>query len=182
MKNLTLLFLIALSLFSCKKDSGTSSTDNYLEITINGKNYKADVSGTFGFTDNETCDEKPAYLANVGQVETSDFFFDIYLLHYENVADFQDATTGDFSVKNSFFSTLCNFDVGVELEDNTQDDIETTLFSGGKNTISDIKQVGETSTEINYVVKGSFSCSFRNSSNDKIPVTGSYQLTLNVLK
>lgn len=184
-----ILYFVTIILFiginSCKKDNSDIPSDvNFIEVTIDGKKYNGDVGGMFGFTSQETCDNKLGYLINAGQVETSDFFLDLYLMHYENLDDFKSAEKGEYQVRNgyNFNGNTCNFEVEVSFDDNTESNYHTSLKTGGKNTITNIKKLGETSTDVEYAIQGTFSCVFINHSNKEISVTGKYNVITEVLK
>ncbi len=187
-----ILFLVATVLlcgfYSCNKDdSDLPSGENYLEITVNGKTYDTDNGGILGFSDRETCDEKDGFLMGVGQIETSELFFEFYINHYENLIDFETAEKGQYGVgvfdifREDFYEG-CNFDAKVIFEDYTESDHDTNLKSGGTNTITSIKRLDETSTDVNYAIEGNFSCKFLNDSGVEVSVSGKYNVVTYVLK
>lgn len=178
-----LLFFSLLSIVSCKKDSDNDnpSSGSFIEITVNGKTYNtSNYSSGSGFGSVEGCYGKPTFKASIGQIDVSTLFFDVYLTHYENNTDFTTSSTGQYKVYSDFGD--CNLDLGVSFTDKSQSNQGTTLQSGSNHTVTKIKQVDNTSTEIGYFVSGTFSCSFKNSQGQIIPVTGKYQTNLYALK
>lgn len=181
--HLFLFFCSLLAIVSCKKDSNNDDTslESYVEITVNGKTYNTSnyASGS-GFGSMEGCNGKPTFRATLGQIDISTFFFDVYLTHYENNTDFTKSNIGQYKVYSDFGD--CNLDLGVSYDDKSQSNQWTTLQAGSKHTVSEIKQVDQTSTNIGYSVSGTFSCSFKNSQGQIITVTGKYHTVLYVLK
>ncbi len=80
-------------------------------------------------------------------------------------------------------STSCNLDIEVSLEDKTKSNQNTILqTSSNLHTVTDIKRTSETSTNVSYKLIGTFSCSFKNTANELLVVTGNYQTIIRVLK
>lgn len=178
---LVLLFCASLLIVSCKKDSKDISSEDFIEITVNGKTYNnANYASGGGFSSMEGCNGKATFRATIGQIDISTLFFDVYLTHYENNTDFGAANTGQYKVYSDFGA--CNLDLGVSYDDKSQSNQWTTLQSGSNHTVTQIKQAGSSSTDISYSVSGIFSCSFKNSQGQTIPITGKYQTTLFALK
>jgi len=184
MKNyLVLLFYVSLVLVSCKKDSDNDneSSESFIEITVNGKIYNtSNYSSGSGFGSMNGCNGKSTFMATIGQIEASTLFFDVYLTHYENSTDFVASNIGQYKVYSDFGD--CNLDLGVSFDDKSESNQRTTLLTGSNHTVTKIKQIENTSTNIGYFVTGTFSCSFKNSQGQTIPVTGKYQTTLYALK
>ena len=187
-KQILLLVTIVLffGLYSCSKDdSDLSSGKNYLEISVDGKKYDADNGGIMGYSW-ETCDEKPGYINMVGAIETSEFYFEFGVTHYENLSDFESQIKGEYGVKKLSIiysgGNLCKFDAAVWFDDKIQSDHDIRLAKNGKNTITNIKRLDETSSNVNYEIQGNFSCTFVNNNGEGIEVTGKYSLVTYVLK
>jgi hypothetical protein len=55
-------------------------------------------------------------------------------------------------------------------------------MTGGINTITSIKKGKSTSTNVDYIISGNFSSSFKNRSNTTKIINGKYQITVPILK
>lgn len=189
MKKLT-SFLILLSFifcFSCSEEPihkhFSISGENYLEISVNGNTFNNDDSlVSSGRSSGETCDEKPGALVFIGQIGTSEFYFELYLKHYYDLSDFEIAKTGTFKV-GDIISPLCNFDAVAEFQDSKESSVFTSLKSGGTNKITRIFETYiPPEDEVLYGIKGKkygiegeFSAVFINQSGEDIEVTGIYE-------
>ncbi len=185
---LVLLFGCSVLLTSCKKENQVNENgEDFLEITANGKTYKNTLVNGFGFSNISGCNSKPHALSSISQIDVAALFFGVLLKHYENNVDFQISNKGTYGVKedNTFVgpSNSCNLDIEVSLDDKTKPNQSTILqASSNSHTVTDIKKISETSTNVSYKVIGIFSSSFKNSANDLIVITGKYQTTIQVLK
>lgn len=151
-----------------------------MEITVNGKTYRNETTGGGGFSSKSGCDGKRTFRATIGQIEVSTLFFDVYLKHYENDVDFKTSKTGQYNISPVFGA--CNLDLGVNYNDKQQSNEGTNLKSGGIHTVTRIKEIDGSNNDLYYSVSGTFSCSFENSLNQLISVTGKYQATLFTFK
>jgi len=190
MKNEVILFislvLFSLSNISCSKSSSSSSSSssNYqMDATINGSKYSWQSIGTFSFDNNPGCVTNKSYiLTNAGQITSAQYNLDVLVKTYRNASDFT-TSVGAHSLYPSYMlytSSTCNFDISVDL---TQNGSSCTLQSTSLvNNITSISKANETSSYILYTVSGNYSCSFKNSSNVIIPVTGNYTTQVQAFK
>lgn len=182
MKKSTLSFLIIvsfLSFLSCNNKEDDPLSEEYLEIVVNGIRYDGIVE-EWSYFDTETCDDKRGTRVNVGEIENSDFYIDLRIVHYTNLDDFISAVEGDYNVRNSLGPNdqLCNFDAVVRFKDYTQDDYLTSIKDSGTNTVTEIKKLDENSHFILYAVKGNTNCTFINKSEEEISVVLNYKVLI----
>lgn len=174
---------------SCKKDSNDISSENFVEISVNGQTYRQIANPNVGFSGDESvCDAKPHFLRSLSDFEVSSFIFISYIKHYENNVDFKSIKTGTYHItdidnsSDPWAARGCNFDLDLRFKDKKLSNTSTTLQTGGIHNVTSIKEVESSSTEVGYSVSGTFSCSFKNSQSQIVPVTGKYQTTLYALK
>lgn len=185
---LGLLLAFSMLLTSCQKENQANDNgQDFLEITVSGKTYKNSLVNGFGFSNISGCNSKPHAVSSISQIDVAALFFNISLKHYENNVDFQNSIKGVYGVKEHFSnltpSTSCNLDIEVSLEDKTKFNQSTILqTSSNLHTVTDIKRTSETSTNVSYRIIGTFSCSFKNTANELLVVTGNYQTIIRVLK
>lgn len=182
-------FILISLLISCSKDDEAAPKDteskDFLEIVVNGKTYKNEIfSGGTGFGNQIGClPGKPHFLGLLSQVETSAFFFDSYISYLENEVDFIKFSSGRYAVQAwTGNNSICNLNLGISFKDKSLTNQNTTIVSGGINTITSIKKVKTTSTTVLYQIQGNFTCSFRNNAGTTIPLTGKYQITIPTYK
>jgi len=178
------LLLVSLLFFSCKKqNSSPVSTNDYLKITVNGIQYNEDLySYGSGFTGQTGCISKKHFDSYIGIIENSKLSYSLYIRHLENDIDFANVQIGTFKIASRGQSSICNLDLIALFEDKTLSNPSTTLIAGGTNTISSITKLSSTNTEQLYTIAGKLNCSFKNSANVTIPITGEYQITVDVFK
>jgi hypothetical protein len=198
-KNHFLLFLLVfIFIESCKKSSTTNGRESldFIEATIDGKNYREEFPpANFSFQDDDGCDNqpnKPLIIQNVGQIDVADYFLDPFLRFYSKNVDFKDSqpkSSTIFEPSPFSFDNLpegCNLDLEIGLDDesfNQVSDKQTTLLADqSSGNIISITKIDESSTEVNYRVRGNFSCKFRNKNGKIISVTGSFQTTIDPKK
>ncbi len=173
--------------FSCKK-TGLTSLDDYLNITINGIEYKRVTDTGYLFMNQKGCvSNKPYILEKVGQVSTTTFFFHVYINYFQNNSDFVNSVPGDYSVTPAFIANNAPCNLGIELSCDSVPYTPTSswvLQNPGNKTYSvkSISPMGETSTSKLYQVIGEFTVDFKDSTNKLIPVTGKFQKTISVVK
>ncbi|WP_167612322.1 hypothetical protein [Maribellus sediminis] len=172
---LNLLIIVSfIPLFSCSEEEDDPLKKEYLEIVVNGKKYDA-IAEEWSNFDTETCDEKSGTRVNVGEIETSDFYLDLHIMHYTNLDDFTTADKGNYSIRNSLsINNICNFEAVVRFKDYTQGDYLTSVKDGGTNTITEIEKLDENSDIMLYGIKGNFNCTRINISGEEISVMGNY--------
>lgn len=169
------LIISIVSFFACNEDDDLALNKSYFEIDVNGKKYEGNVESWSG-NEMETCDDKTSLIVNIGEVEASDFFFDLNMLHYANLEDFIAAPEGNYEVKETFgLDNLCNFDARGRFEDKTQNNYITNIVNG-TNTVTGIQKLEEGNLFVSYAIQGNFNCVFVNKSEEEITVTGKYNL------
>ena len=186
---LVLLFCYSLVIVSCKKDSNNKPSADFIEFTVNGQTYSNDpyYLGS-GFSGQGGCDNKTYITGSLGQINIPTLFLNVYMKYYGNDIDFKTSKPGKYGITAlagydvSALKEGCNFSLGVGYVDKQQSDNVTTIQPGSIHNVTNIKEVEITSTEIVYSVSGTFSCSFKNSQGQTIPVTGKYQTEIYALK
>lgn len=197
--SLVMMGLISATLFpSCKKvspnnSSTLSSTGYFLEVSVNGQTFtqKSAIS-VFGFENQNGCDTKLYNHQNISQIDVVSCFVEVNLTHKQNKVDFANSTSGTYAVKSEDMFSMtnpypygisCNLDLVVSFQDKTTANQETTLLPSSRiNNITALSISKESSTATTYNITGNFTCTFKNSKNISIPVTGRYKTFIDVLK
>ncbi|HAH22458.1 MAG TPA: hypothetical protein DCL77_01605 [Prolixibacteraceae bacterium] len=186
---LVLLLCSSLVIVSCKKDFNNIPSADFIEITVNGQTYSNNLENSgSGFSGQGGCDNKLYHTVSLGQIEVAPLFLNVYIKHYGNDIDFKASKPGRYGITAiarydvSALVEGCNLNLGVSYADKQLSDTGTTLQPGSKHNVTNIKEFELTKSEIGYSVSGTFSCSFKNSQGQTIPVTGKYQTTVFVLK
>lgn len=185
-KRIILLSFLLSSLFlSCKKESNS----NFLEITVDGKTYREErpIGLDFSTYSGDFCDPKPNLGWNIMEIDLSALFFSADLACYEEYTDFQQSVPGSYNINDGiFFINPCNsnLDIVLTFNDNTlPDDTKLALQPSNRvHTVTSIKQHSKSDNDIEYVVTGTFSCTFKNVENKTYSVSGSYQTSFLVIK
>jgi hypothetical protein len=181
------VIITVIFLAGCKSsDPDVSATENdYLKVTIQGSNFQN--KGTFasggGFDNQSLCDNKIGFYANVFDLTlNSRFSINTDIFHYRNNNDFKSSKAGNYAVSQgpSIYSRSCNLTFSVSLEDYSNNFNKTTQLVSGSNSVTKIIQVSSSTSSTKYQVTGTFTASFKNSANEIIPVTGSYQTKVTV--
>ena len=180
---------------SCKKNSDSksdSASGYFLDVNINGQPFSVKTISVFGLVNQDGCDTKIYTHQNIGQIDVASYFVEVNLTHKQNKIDFTSSVPGTYAVKSEDIFSMtnpypygisCNLDLVVSLDDKTLSNQETTLLSTNRvNTITSISISKESSTKTTYDIIGNFSCSFKNSRNVTIPLTGKYKAFIEVLK
>lgn len=169
---------------SCRKESDS----NFLEVTIAGKTYRGeslinDINGEGGKV---LCDSKAGVESFAGEMETTEFRFDIYLYHYLVDTVFQKSVPGNFEVTNinfEGFEGFCNLDLAASFKDKVPiDDFGVLQTVNRSHSVSGIKKYSETEDNSVYLVTGNFTCTFMTSVNKIYSVTGKYQTSVRTQK
>lgn len=179
LKAIFLILFSFLCLSACKKQD--SGPNDYLEVQIGGKTYRNDIySAGTGFSNQDGCTSDPHFLGYLSEFVTSTFEFDGYISYLEEDSNFKNSTAGSYGVQSQSSNAICHLNLALYFADKTQANSITTLLNSGVNQVTSITKVGTTSTGVRYRIRGNFSCSFRNSAGTSIPVSGSYQYTVEV--
>jgi hypothetical protein len=183
-------FLIIITVFffiGCKSSDpdGSASENDYLKVTIQGSNFQN--NGTFasggGFDNQSLCDNKIGFYANVFDLTlNSRFSINTDIFHYRNNIDFKSSKVGNHALSQgpSIYSRSCNLTFSVSLQDYSIPYDKTTQLVSGTNNVTKILQVSSSTSSTKYQVTGTFTASFKNSANEIIPVSGSYQTKVTV--
>ena len=102
------------------------------------------------------------------------------LLHYKNYIDLSKAVPGSYQLSASGISN-CNFTFTLSVDDNSLTPSNTSLINP-MHQVTSIKQVQNAASSYQYLISGKFSGSYKNSTGALIPVIGSYQKIIEVLK
>lgn len=191
MKRIICLCFLALTLFSCQKDSISpgSGASGFLKITINSKNYvnTFDENGFVahaGFDNQALCDNKKGFLENItDQPLDSRFTTNTDILFYRNNTDFKNSKPATYTISEygiDLYKTYCNLNFNISLQDNNSSGNKSTTFVSGTHAVTAITFLNTKSNYSEYLVGGQFTASFKNSDNVTIPLTGSYQKIIQV--
>jgi len=175
-----LIFISFFLFFSCN-DVDYPANESYFQISVNGKQYDGNI-GEINLLEQKTCDDKSSFILDVGEVENSDVFLRMRLMHYSVLNDFISKGEGSYEIKRNPLEDLCHFDGLVYYEDKTQDDYTTSVKSGGVNTITDIQKLEETDYMVSYSIQGNFNVTIVNSIDEELTVTGEYNVQTIVYK
>lgn len=183
-KTRILFFLGVTLLISCERESDSG----YLEITVAGKTYREERSldDLAGDGAKELCDLKTGFASLIGEMETSTFIFGVSLYHRQSYDEFKISTPGQYDVGNTNlegFTSFCNLDLEAGFTDKDLPTDPAVLQTHGKShSVESIKAYNETDTEVRYLIKGEFSCTFMTSVNKIYSVTGNYQTAIRLIK
>lgn len=182
-KTLVIIFLISLGLYSCKKDSNSVSDKDFIEITLNGETYKTEWPKDFHYSydDQEGCGGVPYTIAIFSDIVTSNFEFWTDFKYYQNNENFKNSVPGSYQITDGVdVPSSCNLCLQVVfVDDKTVIGASTYIQPGCIHNVTSIQEINSTTTQVTYVVRGNFSCSFLNLTNELYSVTGKYQVTIN---
>ncbi len=193
LNTLKLLFLLLIILItSCKKDENTSSVpshNEYLEVTIDGQKLRQDkpigINVGTQVGQSQLCDGNPGVGAFHTTVENSKFELSASLVHFRNQSDFVNSKTGDYQLtddwiySNMLGTKICNLALEIQLRDNSN---KSSVVSNSKHSVTSITKHFEDNSNVQYLVEGTFSGNYRNSSNLTYPVSGNYQVLIETVK
>lgn len=181
MKALYFIILVGL-LFACSKEK-EGSTQDYIEIVINGETYKNEIFGGSGFANGNGCfANKPHYLGLLGEFETPAFRFVSYISYLQQEDDFVKTVAGSYNIQTGMES-ICNLNLSIQYDDKLLTNNTTVLQGSRTHQVTSIIKKGAVNFSlVEYQVKGNFSCSFRNAAGITVPITGNYQCTITVMK
>lgn len=195
MKNFlfTLLTFSSLLFASCSSDDSNDSSVNtteYSKITINGTTYNNTEPTIIEYGANScsnpelNSDLRASY---IGEFYNSTFDIGLYFAHSEFTSDFQgfDISQTELKYADLIYGTECynNLDVMLDYYDVAND--EDLVLDSSFNNISTIQsctQIAEDSTEVTYLVKGTFSCRFKRIDNSTVTITGEYNRKIFIVK
>jgi hypothetical protein len=186
-KTIALICLTSLALFSCKKNSDTSSNsgNDFLEVTIDGQTLRNELPpGTSYCYENQAgCDSKVYVERVIDEFHKSTFEFNGFLKYYQNNVDFAPSQPGQYDVKKSSWDNpaICNltfcFTYIVQGQPGSM-----TIQPGAVHKISSIKEYSSDNTRVNYTITGEFSCSVLSATNETHTITGKYRKTVPAYK
>jgi hypothetical protein len=195
MKKYSVGLLLCYLLFGCGKTSSNNSNSAYfLNTTIKGVAYSTSSVSTFVLSNQSGCVSNKNYnVTNMGQINVDAFYLDCYIKHYANNVDFLPTITTASKTTHKIYDaglllsgTGCNYDLIIGLVDNSIPSgsfNNTVLMSTGiTNSITSATKLDSTAAYIRYLIKGNFSCKFKNTNNDSIPVTGQFAIPIKVAK
>ena len=189
-------FTFMIGITSCKKNSTeniATPAGYFLKVTVNGQvlNSTSPI-GAFGLDDQIGCDNTYTFSnQNIGQIENSSYFIQIDIRHRQTRSQFANSTTGVFSITTEDNTATqpfplgipCNLDLVVYIEDKSLTNKRTTLLPNSRvNNVTTISIASESTTEVKYDVSANFTCSFKNSANANITLSGTYKTFISVFK
>jgi len=183
-------FLLIILLFACKKSNdGTINYPYHLNATINSINYTTNSVATFGLNNEPGCIANKSFdVINVGQINVDDYYLDCYFKHYTNNIDFVSTKPGNhriFDGGDLLKANQCNGDLIIGLIDNNIPNLYNNTILQPNNIVNKITNITKIDSSVNtitYSVKGNFSCSFKNTNNVIISVSGDYALPVKEAK
>ncbi len=190
-KQFTIIFTMILVLVSCKKSTTPtpSTPKEFLEVTIDGQKIRQEkdfgINVGTGLGGLNLCDGKTGFLAYHTTATNSRFDLNANLIHYRNQSDFVNSKAGSFQITDDYYISvfngvkICNLGLEVKLEDNSG---ISKVISNQKHTVTSITKHSENNTYVQYIVEGTFSGNYRNTSNATYPVSGSYRVLIEVVK
>ncbi len=180
-----------LVLVSCKKSTTPTPTTpkEFLEVTIDGQKLRQDKD--FGINvgtqvgQAQLCDGKTGVGAFHTTVANSRFDLSASLVHFRNQTDFVNSKSGDFQLtddwiySNMMGTKICNLALELKLQDNSG---VSSVVSNKKHTVTSITKHFEDNTKVQYIIEGTFSGNYKNTSNVTYPLSGSYRVLIEVVK
>ena len=184
----TLIFCFALA--ACGKSSSNNVSSPYvLDAYIENVEYSTNSVSTFILANQQGCVANKNYtLTNMGQINVDAYYLDCYIKHYTNNVDFSPTKIGAHKIfdGSSLLATGdCNCDLVIGLVDNNIPNLffNTTLqTTNSVHNVTSISKKDSTTTTITYIIKGNFTCDFKNTNNKIIPVVGSYTIPIKVAR
>jgi len=185
------LFLtFVLGFFSCSKSDDVEPDYNYfLNAYINNVKYTTNSVASFIQPNQLGCVANKTYtLTNIGQINVDSFFLDVYFKHYTKITDFTNSKLGAHKIYDGgqlLSPTPCNCDLVIGLVDNSIPSIFNNTILLSSNIVSNITTITKkdsTSANYTYLIKGNFSCRFKNTNNVNIPVVGNFSIPIKLSK
>lgn len=183
-----LMFSVALA--ACGKTSDNNvSSPYFLNAYIQNVKYSTSSVSTFVLPNQQGCVSNKSYnITNIGQINVDAYYLDCYIKHYTNNLDFAPIKPGAHRIFDGglLLSTGgCNGDLVIGLIDNSIPSLFSNTVLAPANVVNNITSITKkdsTATYVTYIVKGNFSCNFKNTNNVVIPVVGSYNIPLKEAK
>ncbi len=183
-----LMFSVALA--ACGKTSDNNvSSPYFLNAYIQNVKYSTSSVSTFVLPNQQGCVSNKSYnITNIGQINVDAYYLDCYIKHYTNNLDFAPIKPGAHRIFDGglLLSTGgCNCDLVIGLIDNSIPSLFSNTVLAPANVVNNITSITKkdsTATYVTYIVKGNFSCNFKNTNNVVIPVVGSYNIPLKEAK
>lgn len=185
----TLLTFSSLFFAACSSDDSSDSsvsTAEYSKITINGTTFNHTDPTIISYGAN-SCSSEDLRAEYIGQFDNSNFDIGLCLAHSEFTSDFQgfDISQSELKYADLIYGTECynNLDVMLDYYDvaNDEDLVLDSAFNN-TSTIQSCTQIAEDSSEVTYMVKGTFSCRFKRIDNSTVTITGEYNRKIFIIK
>jgi hypothetical protein len=175
---------------ACGKTSDNNvSSPYFLNAYIQNVKYSTSSVSTFVLPNQQGCVSNKSYnITNIGQINVDAYYLDCYIKHYSNNLDFAPIKPGAHRIFDGglLLSTSgCNGDLVIGLIDNSIPSLFSNTVLAPANVVNNITSITKrdsTATYVTYIVKGNFSCNFKNTNNVVIPVVGSYNIPLKEAK
>lgn len=182
--------MFSVALAACGKTSDNNvSSPYFLNAYIQNVKYSTSSVSTFVLPNQQGCVSNKSYnITNIGQINVDAYYLDCYIKHYTNNLDFAPIKPGAHRIFDGglLLSTGgCNADLVIGLIDNSIPSLFSNTVLAPANVVNNITSITKkdsTATYVTYIVKGNFSCNFKNTNNVVIPVVGSYNIPLKEAK
>jgi hypothetical protein len=182
-------FLFSILLGCSKSKDLNLESPYYLNAIIKNVKYSTNSVATFKVPNQKGCLATRVYdVTNIGQINVDDYYLDCYMKHYTNNVDFVNTKTGTRKIFDGgllLSSSSCNGDLIIGLVDNNIPNLFNNTVLEPTNIVHNLTSIikkDSTSASMTYVVSGNFSCNFKNTNNEIIPVVGSYSFPVKVAK
>ncbi len=187
-------FLAGLILCIVLSGCGKSSNDNvnspyFLQTLISNVQYSTSSVATFVLSNQQGCATNKNYtVTNIGQINVDAYYLDCYIKHYANNIDFASTKAGSHRIYDAgvlLSNPACNCDLIIGLIDNSIPNLYSNTVlqpTNIVNNITSIVKIDSAAAYVKYEIKGNFSCTFKNTNNTVIPVTGQFDVPIKVSK
>ncbi len=186
-------FIVLFSVSSCKKESNSATPNTnqseFLEVIINGQKFYE--SKPFGLNvgtsvgNPNLCDNKLGIVAFHTTTQNNQFECNASLIHYRSNSDLSSISPGNFTLiddwSRSFLNGVlpCNLTLEMKIYDNGE---SLVLLNNSIHKVTSISKITEIGNAVQYLIVGSFSGNYKNSSNANYSVSGNYSMLVEVFK
>lgn len=189
-RKLGIICMLSCIVLACgKDDEALTNYEYYLNTFINNVKYTTNSVSTLVLANQPGCLSTKTYsLTNVGQINVDSFFLDCYFKHFNKNTDLANMKVGAYRIFDGgqlLSPVACNGDLVIGLVDNSIPNLfNNTILQTTRivHTITNITKKDSTANSITYVITGNFSCNFKNTNNQIIPVVGAYKLPIKAAK
>ena len=181
--------LLSILFGGCGKSIDANTTYPYfLNAYIQNIKYSTSSVATFRLQSQPGCIASKVYdITNIGQINVSGFYLDCYIKHYAKNSDFSPTKATAYKMYDAgllLSATPCNGDLIVGLVDNSIPNLFNNTVLQSANIVNSITNIAKTADSsaayYTYLIKGNFSCNFKNTNSLVIPVVGDYSVPIKV--